>query len=88
MSEEDIRANLPCECDKDWANWVVSLYHENPSNIREAVELIACEAIAFGGDMGPDGNEYNGIDNGIVNSNSLIDEWVELVHAALQRNMQ
>lgn len=88
MSKEDILANLPRRCDKDWADWVISLYHEKPANVREAVELIVCEAITFGGDMGPDGNIWEGVDNGIFNSNSLIDEWVELVHAAFQKSTQ
>lgn len=86
MSGEDIRANLPIGCDKEWADWVVSLYHENPANLREAVERIACEAIVFGGDMGPDGNTFDGADLGIIWSESTISWWVHLVYVALQKD--
>lgn len=41
------------------------------------------EAIEFGGDMGPNGNTYNGIDEGDVLTAGFINEWVARFEATL-----
>ena len=71
--------NMPSNADPDWVDWVASLRHDKPANLTEAVEQIYFNAICFGGDMGPNGNSYYGIDEGIVWTNDAINEDVELV---------
>ena len=84
---------LPCECeayrpkipnitigaDPDWVDWVASLRHDNPTDVREAVEHVAFEAICFGADMGPNGNTWCGVDEGQVWTDGVIDSWVKMV---------
>jgi hypothetical protein len=69
------------EPSKEWKAWYNSLKHDNPTSIREAVENILYEAIDFGGDMGPNGNVWNGVDEGTVLTENCIDGWVESVES-------
>lgn len=69
------------EPSKEWKAWHNSLKHDNPTSIREAVENILYEAIDFGGDMGPNGNVWCGVDEGIVLTENCIDGWVESVES-------
>lgn len=69
------------EPSKEWKVWYDSLKHDNPTSIREAVENILYEAIDFGGDMGPNGNVWSGVDEGTVLTENCIDGWVESVES-------
>ena len=67
------------EPSKERKAWHNSLRHDNPTSIREAVENILYEAIDFGGDMGPNGNVWSGVDEGTVLTGNCIDGWVESI---------
>lgn len=69
------------EPSKEWKAWHESLKHDNPTNIREAVENILFDAIDFGGDMGPNGNVWSGVDEGDVLTEKCIDEWVRSIES-------
>ena len=60
-----------------WERWHKSLRHDEVNSIGDAVEQLMYEVIEFGGDMGPNGNTYNGIDEGDVLTSGYINEWVE-----------
>lgn len=68
-----------------WERWLKSLKHDEVKTIGDAVEQLMYEAIEFGGDMGPNGNVYNGIDEGDVLTAGFINEWVEKFDATLGR---
>lgn len=70
--------NMPVGADPYWVDWVASLRHENPKNVGELVDQIVFEAICFGGDMGPNGNVWEGIDEGMVWTNGWLNEWTEV----------
>lgn len=61
----------------EWERWHKSLRHDEVKSIGDAVEQLMYEAIEFGGDMGPNGNTYNGIDEGDVLTTGFITAWVE-----------
>ena len=69
----------PWEPSKEWKAWHESLKHDNPTSIREAVENILYEAIDFGGDMGPNGNVWSGVDEGDVLTDGCINGWVKSI---------
>ena len=76
--EQAIAATLgrePC-VNPTWERWHKSLRHDEIKSIGDAVEQLMYEAIEFGGDMGPNGNTYNGIDEGDVLTAGFINEWV------------
>lgn len=76
--EQAIAATLgqePC-VNPTWERWHKSLRHGEIKSIGDAVEQLMYEAIEFGGDMGPNGNTYNGIDEGDVLTAGFINEWV------------
>lgn len=60
-----------------WERWHQSLRHESIETIGDAVEQLMYEAIEFGGDMGPNGNVCEGIDEGDVLTSGFINSWVE-----------
>ena len=60
-----------------WERWHKSLRHDEVKSIGDAVEQLMYEVIEFGGDMGPNGNTYNGIDEGDVLTSGFINSWVE-----------
>ena len=62
-----------------WVKWLESLRHDEVKTIGDAVEQLMYEAIEFGGDMGPNGNTYNGIDEGDVLTAGFINEWIERI---------
>ena len=68
-----------------WERWHKSLRHDEIKSIGDAVEQLMYEVIEFGGDMGPNGNTYNGIDEGDVLTAGFINEWVERFEATLGR---
>ena len=65
--------------------WHKSLRHDEIKSIGDAVEQLMYEVIEFGGDMGPNGNTYNGIDEGDVLTAGFINEWVERFESTLGR---
>lgn len=69
------------EPSKEWKAWHESLKHDNPTTIREAVENILFDAIDFGGDMGPNGNVWSGVDEGDVFTEKCIDGWVKSIES-------
>ena len=66
-----------------WERWHRSLRHDEIKSVGDAVEQLMYEAIEFGGDMGPNGNTYNGIDEGDVLTAGFINEWVARFEVAL-----
>ena len=80
--EQVIEATLgkePWEPSEEWKAWHASLRHDNPTNVREVVESILFDAIEFGGDMGPNGNVWNGVDEGAVLTDGCINGWVKSI---------
>ena len=69
------------EPSKEWKVWHESLRHAKPANIRDVVEEILFDAIEFGGDMGPNGNVWSGVDEGIVLTEGCIDGWVKSIES-------
>lgn len=69
-----------------WERWHKSLKHDEIKSIGDAVEQLMYEAIEFGGDMGPNGNTYNGIDEGDVLTSGFINEWVARFESTLGRD--
>lgn len=69
------------EPSKEWKAWYESLKHDNPTTIREAVENILFDAIDFGGNMGPNGNVWSGVDEGDVLTKKCIDGWVRSIES-------
>ena len=60
----------------EWERWHESLRHEEVKTIGDAVEQLMYEAIKFGGDMGPNGNVCEGIDEGDVLTSGFINSWI------------
>lgn len=61
---------------KRYDRWYNSLHHEGePANFTELIEDIiwTCETV----DMGPNGNTCQGVDEGEVNTESLIKTWAD-----------
>lgn len=69
-----------------WERWHRSLRHDEIKSVGDAVEQLMYEAIEFGGDMGPNGNTYNGIDEGDVLTAGFINEWVARFESTLGRD--
>lgn len=57
------------EPDPVWVAWVESLKD------GDVVDRFAYDLIEHGGDMGPNGNTWNGIDEGMVLTNQLFDKF-------------
>jgi len=76
--------NMHIGADPYWVDWVARLKHEEPLNLKEAVEQIMFETICFGGDMGPNdcGGEHCP-DEGMVYTNDFINGWVNKIAATL-----
>lgn len=70
----------------EWERWHKSLRHEEVKTIGDAVEQLMYEAIEFGGDMGPNGNVYQGIDEGDVLTSGFINSWIEQFESTLGRD--
>lgn len=83
--EQAIAATLGREpwVNPTWERWHKSLRHDEIKSIGDAVQQLMYEAIEFGGDMGPNGNTYNGIDEGDVLTAGFINEWVARFEATL-----
>lgn len=69
-----------------WERWHKSLKHDEIKSIGDAVEQLMYETIEFGGDMGPNGNTYNGIDEGDVLTSGFINEWIRRFESTLGRD--
>lgn len=65
------------EPDHVWESWVESLAK------GDAVDRFAYDCIVHGGDMGPNGNVYEGIDEGRVLTDSLFSKFVSDFKAEL-----
>ena len=76
--------NMHIGADPDWVDWVARLKHEEPLNLKEAVEQLMFETICFGGDMGPNdcGGEHCP-DEGMVYTNDFINDWVNKIAATV-----
>lgn len=57
------------EPDPEWVAWVESLED------GDVVDRFAYDLIVHGGDMGPNGNKYEGIDEGLVLTGQLFDKF-------------
>lgn len=86
--EQAIAATLGRESwvNPTWERWHKSLKHDEIKSIGDAVEQLMYEAIEFGGDMGPNGNTYNGIDEGDVLTSGFINEWIMRFESTLGRD--
>ena len=69
-----------------WERWHKSLKHDEIKSVGDAVEQLMYEAIEFGGDMGPNGNTYNGIDEGDVLTSGFINGWISRFESTLGRD--
>lgn len=76
--------NMNVGADPDWVDWVASLEHKEPLDLKEVVEQFMFEVICFGGEMGPNdcGGEYCP-DEGMVYTNDFIDGWVRRIDATV-----
>ena len=76
--------NMSVGADPDWVDWVASLEHKEPLDLKEAVEQFMFEVICFGGEMGPNdcGGEYCP-DEGMVYTNDFINGWVNKIAATV-----
>ena len=85
--EQAIEATLGREpwVNPAWERWHKSLKHDEIKTIGDAVEQLMYEVLEFGGDMGPNGNTYNGIDEGDVLTAGFINGWVKRFAATLGR---
>ena len=64
----------------EWERWVESLNHKDECRtLRDVVEQIAYDCIVHGGDMGPNGNVCEMVDEGIVMTDGLFDSYVERI---------
>ena len=63
--------------DKDWVDFVFQLQHDEPRTTEDLVEQLLFDGILFGGDLGPNGNTYQGVDEGEVMTRNFIGKWVE-----------
>lgn len=68
-----------------WERWYKSLRHDEIKSIGDAVEQLMYEVIEFGGDMGPNGNTCEGIDEGDVLTSGFINEWIARFESTLGR---
>lgn len=63
--------------DADWRRWYEGLSHtdgdDSPRNLREVLEDIVWAVLTI--DLGPNSNVDCGIDDGIVQTESLLDAW-------------
>lgn len=86
--EQAVEATLGREpwVNPTWERWHKSLKHDEIKSIGDAVEQLMYEAIEFGGDMGPNGNTYNGIDEGDVLTSGFINEWIMRFESTLGRD--
>ena len=71
----------------EWERWHESLRHDEVKTIGDAVKQLMYEAIEFGGDMGPNGIVYQGIDEGDVRTSGFINSWIERFDSTLGRDM-
>lgn len=55
--------------DPDWLRWVEGLKD------GDVVDRFAYDLIVHGGDMGPSGNRWDGVDEGMVLTNQLFDKF-------------
>lgn len=69
-----------------WEKWHKSLRHETVETVGDAVEQLMYEAIEFGGDMGPNGNVCDGIDEGDVLTSGFINKWIARFESTLGRD--
>lgn len=78
----------------EWRAWVNSLDHVGYSGdrtktgvtcLRDMIEQIMYDAIEHGGDMGPNGNTYEGVDEGMVLTSSLIDGYETTIRELLNQ---
>lgn len=62
--------------DKERYNrWRNSLFYGEPTNFKELIEDVIWTTETV--DLGPNGNEYQGIDEGEVNTEGLIESWAK-----------
>lgn len=63
--------------DAEWRRWYEGLYHSNggdlPKSLREELEEIVWEALTV--DLGPNGNVFQGIDEGLSYTEMLFGVW-------------
>lgn len=60
---------------KRYDRWYNSLFHGEPSSFKELIEDVIWTTETV--DLGPNGNECQGVDEGEVNTDSLIKVWAE-----------
>lgn len=66
--------------DPDWLRWVESLKD------GDVVDRFAYDLIEHGGDMGPNGNRWEGVDEGMVLTSQLFDKFRSDFKAEIEAN--
>lgn len=72
------------QSDPVWEQWLNGLKHDEIKTIGDAVQQLMYESIEHGGDMGPNGNTYGGVDEGEVLTLGFINDWIEKFDALLE----
>lgn len=74
--------------ERAWLDWVDSLSHDNGcTTLYELVEQMANDLIKYGGDMGPNGNVCEGIDEGLVLTSGLFESYVRRIRKIARDEM-
>lgn len=60
---------------KRYDRWYNSLFHGEPTNFEELIEDVIWTTETV--DLGPNGNECQGVDEGEVNTEGLIESWAK-----------
>ena len=77
------RSESVWESDPKWEQWLDGLKHDEIKTIGDAVQQLMYESIEHGGDMGPNGNTYGGVDEGEVLTLGFINDWIDKFDALL-----
>lgn len=73
--------------DAEWRRWYEGLCHtdvdDSPESLREVLEDIVWAVLTI--DLGPNGNVEQGVDEGIVQTESLLDAWEREIREIIER---
>ena len=74
----------PAKPDPEWKRWLDGLEDHGATDPCGVLLDIMHEVIEYGGDMGPNGNTYQGVDEGQVMTDNLVDHWLERLECAFE----
>lgn len=73
--------------DAEWRRWYEGLCHtdgdDSPESLREVLEDIVWAVLTI--DLGPNGNVEQGVDDGIVQTESLLDAWEREIREIIEQ---